>query len=176
MPPKKSHKAWLSFVRKVIDVPLGYSKEDLWLFRSLATTENPSLVPLIEAYLRIAENSETAAQTGNLSPSKYATKRKPEQMHLFDLLREKKFFPTNLDLARFASRAVPHMRTYRFDKMSRSDIAARVIEYLEQTGTRDKLEESMREALRTLGRGPAKEADRRSFFSKWEKIIKGIEL
>ena len=39
--------------------------------------------------------------------------------------------------------------------------------------TRDELEASMREAMKT---GAKKPADRKSFLSKWEKIIKGVEL
>lgn len=176
MPPKIGHRAWLIFVRRILDVPLGYSKEDLWTFRSIASRENPSLVPIIEGYLRLAENSETDVRL-EFKRGKPG-RREPAQMHLFDLLREKKFFPQNLDLARFAARVLPHMRTYRFDKMSRSDIAARIIEFLEDTDirTRDKLEEAMREALRVISRGPVKVSDRRSFLSRWEKIIKGIEL
>jgi hypothetical protein len=174
LPSQKSHKAWLSFMRKVATVAAGYSREDLWAFRNLATYEAPSFVPIVEAYLRLAENSETSASLPSLHKST-GKGREIGQMHLFDLLRDKKFFPTNLDLSEFASRVVPHMRSYRWDKMSRSDIAARVIEYLEQSGTRDKLEKSMREAFNQLDR-PAKASERESFFSEWERIIKGIEL
>ena len=59
--------------------------------------------------------------------------------------------------------------------MSRADIAARIIEYLEKRDRRtcDELEHAMREAL-------VLPADRRTadkeFLSKWEKIIKGIPL
>ncbi|MBR0757477.1 hypothetical protein JQ604_35295 [Bradyrhizobium jicamae] len=172
MAPEKSHKAWLTFVRKVVSVAAGYSRQDLWEFRNLASYEAHSFVPIVEAYLRLVENSETNVSSSKIGPRK---SRGLEQMHLFDLLRDKKFFPTNLDLAEFASRVVPHMRAYRWDKMSRGDIAARIIEYLEQSGTRDKLEVSMREAFGQLDR-PAKASERRSFFSKWERIIKGIEL
>jgi hypothetical protein len=178
LPLKNGHKAWLAFVRKAIDVPLGYSKEDLWTFRGMALRENPSLIPLIEDYLRLAENSETNVQPPESRKRQSHNRRAPAQMHLFDLLREKRFFPQNLDLAKFAARVVPHMRTYRFDKMSRSDIAARVIEYLEDSDirTRDKLEDSMREALDAITRGAVRDTDRRTFLSRWEKIIKGIEL
>jgi hypothetical protein len=63
----------------------------------------------------------------------------------------------------------------RFDKMSRGDIAARIIEYLETRNprTRQTLETSMREAITA---GSVKTSDRKSFFSKWERIIKGTEL
>ncbi|MGH6980805.1 MAG: hypothetical protein ACREFC_06325, partial [Stellaceae bacterium] len=73
---------------------------------------------------------------------------------------------------------VPHMRTYRFDKMSRSDIAARIIEYIEDSGpgTREALEASMREALGAIGKRPPKDAERQSFISEWENIIKGRRI
>jgi hypothetical protein len=94
-------------------------------------------------------------------------------MHLFDLLREPRLFPSNLDLSEFAARVLPNMSRKRFDKMSRGDIAARIIEYLETRDphTRERLEASMRDAM-TSG----SHADRQSFLSQWEKIIKGIEL
>jgi len=96
-------------------------------------------------------------------------------MHLFDLLREKKLFPSNSDLVEFAERILPDMRSYRYDKMSKSDIAARVLEYLETLDPRRKheLEQSMRNAMVV---STARSSDRRSFLSTWEKIIKGIEL
>lgn len=143
----------------------------------MARIESPMFVDLIEAYIELAEKSRTGAVPGSSRSSK--KRRNGSQMHLFDLLREKTFFPQNLDLAQFASRVLPHMRTFRFDKMSRSDIAARIIEYLEgQTdpGTRDRLESSMREAMTEMKRRPVRQSDRKSFLSKWERIIKGIEL
>ena len=141
----------------------------------MARIESPMFLRLIEAYIELAEKSETGAYQFRRS----RRKRNGSQMHLFDLLREKTFFPQNLDLAQFASRVLPHMRAFRFDKMSRSDIAARIIEYLEgqsDVGTRERLEASMRDAMTEMKRRPAKQADRKSFLSKWERIIKGIEL
>jgi hypothetical protein len=175
VPTDNRHKAWLRFVNRALDVPLGYSKEDLWSFRSIAKRELPSLVPVIEALINLSESAETEVEdVAPTSPSRI----KPSQMHLFDLLREKKFFPQNLDLATFASRVMPHMRPYRFDKMSRSDIAARIVEHIEESdpSKRAKLEKSMRQALSSMTKKPPKEIDRRSFLSRWEKIIKGLEL
>jgi hypothetical protein len=96
-------------------------------------------------------------------------------MHLFDMLRDKRLFNSNSDLADFAGRVLPSMSRHRFDKMSRGDIAARIIEYLEtrDRNTREQLEASMRTAMAT---GVEKPADRKSFLSQWEKIIKGIEF
>lgn len=176
---ESKHKAWLTFVRKALDVPLGFSVDDLRTFRAVASRHSPSLIPLVEAYYRLAKSSETSVGASKVAAS--LKKSRGRQMHIFDLLREKKFFPTNADLANFAARVMPHMRTYRFDKMSRGDIAARVIEFIEQSDprARNALEESMREALEALKHKrtrPAVDADRRSFLSKWEKIIKGLEI
>ncbi len=62
-----------------------------------------------------------------------------------------------------------------FNKMSRADIAARIIEHLEARDprTREELEKSMRDALAAR---PDTSSGRESFLSKWERIIKGIEL
>jgi hypothetical protein len=168
----------LQFVRKIVDVAAGHSKDDLLEFRSVAEREYRSLVPVIDAYLDLSERAETdvsvAAGVSRKSKSR-ASSRDSADMHLFDLLRERRLFPSNSDLSEFAGRVLPNMSRRRFDKMSRGDIAARIIEYLEtrEPRTRQNLEASMREAMIV---GPARPADRKSFLSKWEKIIKGIEL
>lgn len=162
----------------MIDVPAGYSKEDLVGFRSVAVRDFPSLVPLIDDYIHMAERADTSVTKYPLEQKRRERearmKSKHENMHLFDLLREKRLFPLNSDLSDFAGKILPNMARNRFDKMSRGDIAARVIEYLESRsqGTREKLENSMREAFAD----PAASTSRRSFFSKWERIIKGSEL
>ena len=174
MAPDNKHKAWLGFVRKVADVPLEYSKDDLRAFRRLALRESPALLQLIESYLALAERSDVES-SGGAARSK-SRQRNGSQMHLFDLLREKRLFPHNLLLAQFASRVLPHMRTYRFDKMSRSDIAARIIEYIERSDPRSraKLEKSMRDALKAMKQRPIRPIERQSFLSKWEKSSKGL--
>lgn len=170
----RRHQALLRFVARLTETAAAYSKDELVTFRSVATKEYPSLVPLIDEYVRIAERNVTDVQPrrGKLS----AKPRRPEaQIHLFDLLREKKLFPSNSDLAQFASRVMPNIKDRRFHKMSRADIAARIIEHLETLNgrTREALEASMREAMQST---PEKTSDRKTFFSTWEKIIKGIEL
>jgi hypothetical protein len=172
----KRHRALLQFIRKIVDVPLGYSKNDLLTFRSLAARDYPALTALVEQYLRLADRSETdVLPVGSPRRGKSSRKTEAQQMHLFDLLREKRLFSSNADLAEFAARILPKMRSYRFDKMSRGDIAARIIEYLETRDprTRKDLEESMRNAMDS---GVVKPVDKRSFFSEWEKIIKGIQF
>jgi hypothetical protein len=178
----RKHQNMLRFIRKAVDVAGGYSKEDLVAFRNQAVRNYPLLVPLIDDYLRLAEESDTDSfpSSGLLFPlnskkQKSGAKSDASNMHLFDLLRSKKLFPSNSILADFAARIMPNMRVYRFDKMSRADIAGRIIEYLEDRDprTREELESSMREAMLT----PApRNTDRKSFLSKWEKIIKGIPL
>jgi hypothetical protein len=172
----KKHEAWLRFVREIVNIPAGLSKQDLYEFRSMAIRDNPAIADVVSAYIELAERSDSGVQASRTSGGRTRTKR----MHLFDLLREKAFFPQNSDLARFASRVVPGMRSYRFDKMSRANIASRIIEYLEESGpgNRVSLEESMRDALAKLGKAPPEEAEdeRRSFLSKWERIIKGLEF
>jgi hypothetical protein len=133
-------------------------------------------VNLIDDYIRLAEESDTDALLPGFSKKPKPTRKgDPSQMHLFDLLRSKKLFPSNSILADFAARIMPNMRVYRWDKMSRADIASRVIEYLEDRDprTREQLESSMREAMTSP---TPKTTDRKSFLSQWEKIIKGIPL
>jgi len=174
VPHENRHKAWLSFVRKAVSVPIDYTIDDLIWFRDIAAHENPSLLRLVDSYIELAKRAETRARRARQT----LNKSDAAQMHLFDLLREKKFFPMNSDLARFAARVVPRMRVYSFGKMARSDIAARIVEYVENSDPRARaaLENSMREALASMKHAPTKRIDRQSFLSKWERIIKGLEL
>jgi hypothetical protein len=173
----RKHRSLLQFIDKIVSVPVNYSKEDLLAFRRAAQRDYPGVVPLIDEYIRLTGKAETDVAP-RLSPKSRAGKTaqpSPGEMHLFDLLREKRLFPSNADLSQFAARVLPNMTARRFDKMSRGDIAGRIIEYLEtlDPGTREQLEASMREVMRS----PAERtADRKSFFSTWEKIIKGIEF
>ncbi len=172
MTPDKRHSALLRFVSKIADVSAGYSKEELVEFLNVAERQYPSLIQIMVEYLRLAERSDTRMASFAAKKSR----RDPGTMHLFDLLREKRLFPLNSHLSEFAGRVLPNMSRRRFDKMSRGDIAARIIEYLETLSprTRRELEDSMREAMNTDG--AARRASRKSFLSKWERIIKGIEL
>jgi hypothetical protein len=175
----QKHRSLLLFIRKIVEVPLGYSKGDLLAFRSIASRDYLSLVPLIDEYIRFAERADTTVipTTGaNSNNRKKRTDSGTEQMHLFDLLRDKKLFPSNSDLSGFAARIIPSMTTLtRWEKMSRGEIVAKIIEYVETRDikTRRALEASMRDALVS---GSDKSSDRRSFFSKWEQIIKGTHL
>jgi len=172
----RRHQSLLQFIRKIADTVAGYSKDDLVLFRSVASREFPSLVALIDDYIRLAERSDTDVLTpGKAKSPKRTPKESAQQMHLFDLLRDKRLFASNNDLAGFATRILPNIKSNRFDKMSRGDIAARIIEHLESKDrrTREELEASMREAVSSP---VVKPADRKTFLSKWENIIKGIPL
>jgi hypothetical protein len=167
------HDAWLKFARDILNVTVGRSKADLIKFRDIAFSDYRALLPIIDEYVRLAQNSDSDVDLPR-APRRKSTG--PKQMHLFDLLREKTFFPQNLDLARFASRVLPSLRNYRFDKMSRGNIAARIIEFIESDPkTKETLERSMREALEDLSGRPHEESERNSFLSKWERIIKGDE-
>lgn len=178
----RKHWSLLQLIDKIVSVPLGFTKEDLTSFRQVASRSYPAIVPLIDEYIRFAEASATEVPPRrSVKASKkvgvgLGTNAASPQMHLFDLLRERRLFPANADLSHFAARVLPNMNAYRFDKMSRGDIAGRIIEYLEtlEPGTREQLEVSMRQAMSSPS--TAKPTDRKSFFSTWEKIIKGTQF
>jgi hypothetical protein len=170
----KRHSSLLNFVRKILDITAGLSKEQLISFRSVASREYQSVVPLIDEYIRLAERADTGDRNVESKP-KHGDSTEAN-MHLFDLLRDKRLFASNNELAEFAATILSDIKSsHRFDKMSRGDIAARIIEHLEAKDkrTRDELEASMREAATSSSMKPS---NRKSFLSKWEKIIKGIEL
>lgn len=98
------HRRLLQFIKRIIEVPLGYSKDDLVLLRSVASREYPALVPLIDEYVSLAESSTLDLPSGNERRARNITTRESRDMHLFDMLREKKLFPSNSELAEFAGR------------------------------------------------------------------------
>jgi hypothetical protein len=68
------HKSLLSLIRRIIDVPVGYSKEDLLTFRSIASKQHPALVPIMDEYLRLAERADTEIVPEGSRPKSKATK------------------------------------------------------------------------------------------------------
>jgi hypothetical protein len=171
------HKKVFQFIKRLVEVPLGYSTDDLILLRSFVSQDYPAFIPLIDEYVKLAERSalDISGVGGRRIPATNTRRSGSSDMHLFDLLREKKLFQSNADLAEFAGKILPGIKGNRFDKMSRGDIAVRIIEHLETKDrrTREELEASMREAMspeRTI-----KPIERQSFLSKWEKIIKGTQ-
>jgi|GEM_PF-3364750 len=177
MTTDRRHRELLLFVRKIVDVSAGYSKENLYRLVDAVRLQYPVLRDVAEAYVHLAHRSdvELSDSPGRSQSSRRRKGTESSQMHLFDLLRDRRLFPTNTDLSAFAGRVLPNMSRRRFDKMSRGDIAARIIEYLETRDpkTREQLEVSMRQALDS---GADRPSERRSFLSQWERIIKGIPL
>jgi hypothetical protein len=175
VPPERRHSPLLDFVSRASGLTSKYSRESLLRLRERAEREFPAYTRLIEAYLDLLERAETDAQLKMPNRGQSEPRTRGSVEHLFDLLRSKKLFPTNLELADFAGRVLPGMNLKRLSKVSRGEIAARIIEYLEtlDSTTKRRLEESMRDAVIS---GRAEKRDRNTFFSKWEKIIKGIEF
>lgn len=98
----------LNLLRKIIDVAAGYSKEDLVNLRSVASKEFPAFVPIMDEYVRFAETADSeVAPKGTRLGSKPAPRGSADSMHLFDMLRDKRLFPLNSDLADFAGRVLP---------------------------------------------------------------------
>ncbi len=171
-----AQKRFLRFVSKLTDALAQVGAEDLHDYEGWAKDGYGHLVPIFKACEQLLARfgPEIYRPASHLRIPLRSRHREGE--HLFDLLRSKEHFPTNLELSQFASRILPDMSAKRFDKMSRADIAARIIEYLEtfDLRTRKKLEQSMRAALMEA---PVREKGiDQSFFSQWQKIIKGIEL
>ena len=186
MPRKKGHQAYLDFISRVTELTADYSLEDLRSFFKSASHGFPIMVNVVEAYLVLATSEQGTTKAKSFGKNKVVPQDSPktiegssakrENVHLFDLLRSKELFPTNSDLAGFAGRIFPRIDKRRFNKMSRGDIAARIIEHLETLNSQKRvnLEASMRKAISTISDGEPRE--RESFFSQWEKIIKGLPI
>lgn len=181
----RGHKDWLEFLRKAADLPIGYSIDDLIWFKTIAERQYPALAPLVSACIYLVQQSDMkiAAEGLDLKGSGKEESRhtepsrnpEPISSDLSSLFMSQELFPRNNDLATFALRLMPDMRSYRFDKMSRGEIASRLVQHVERLDSKKRiqLETALREAVSALGE---KSADTRSFVSKWENIIKSIKL
>jgi len=169
--PTDTHQKYMRFIGTLSSLLSEHSHHDLNQYRRMARRGFPHLVPVIEACIKMRWRDSRG-----ISSERVDEIDSSQSAHLFDLLRSRELFPNNADLAGFAARVLPGLTKRRFDKMSKADIAGRIIEYLEtlQTGKRHRLEQAMREAMRS--QPGAGKKDRESFFTQWENIIKGIEL
>lgn len=186
MPHNESHRSYMTFVSRLTDFLSDYSVRELRSFLDSASHGFPGVAPVIEACIRMVDTSAGQTRGGSLSESTSSTKpatKWPKAVEipkdlvkLPDLLLSKELFRANQDLVKFAIRVLPGMPKRRYDKMSRDDIVAKIVDYLEQVNSRkrERLETSMRRAIDMMSAGEQKEVQ--SFFSQWEKIIKGIEL
>ena len=186
MSQDKHYQSYLAFVSKLSDLIASHTLEDLQLFLSKARNGFPDIVPVIESCIYTLDKNVCNANKKISRKAKILAKIRPEvqkdlvtirqEIHLFDLLRSKELFPNNRDLAEFATRVLPGMVKRRYDKMSKAGIAGIIIGYLEtlNAGKRKRLEKSMREAI--ISKSVGSKEERQSFFSEWEKIIKGIDL
>lgn len=179
----REHTALLRLVSKITEIPSVYSRDELAELEYHIEKYFPRLRPILREYIHLAEDSRTHVHDKLGSTAKRAYFRanwgqRPQsgpEAHLFDLLRSKDLFSTNSELAEFAGRILPDMTKKRFDKMSRGDIAARIIEFLEANNpeNRKTLENAMRSALRSIDYSQGPGGNKESFFRQWEQIIRG---
>ena len=180
----RTHKDWLEFLRKAADLPIGYSVDDLLYFQRVAERQYPALAPLVAACVHLAQASDLAIAFEGPEPAKTVTVGSPARVHangyhqreVSPLLRDEKLFPKNTDLIKLANRLLPDMHQYRFDKMSRSSIIGKIIDHMDTLATkkRTKIENALRQAAEATRNEPSVAGS--SFFTRWEEIIKNLEL
>ncbi len=183
MPNKTNHQAYMAFVSKLTDLVSDYSAEDLRSFLASARRGFPGVVPVVEAYIEMLNATSGSQSARSKVGEPYGERTSltaghtPEnQENLSDLLCSKTLFPTNKDLINFAIQVLPDMPKRRYDKMSRCEIVEKICHYLDKLNSRKRmrLERAMRKAIEIMSAEEEREVD--SFFSQWERIIKGIDL
>ena len=187
----RTHKDWLEFLRKAAELPIGYTVDDLLYFQRIAERQYPALAPLVAACIHLAQTSEMAIAMEGPAPEKPQASQDPPLVPpattlassgnghhtraMAVLLKDETLFPKNTDLVRLATRLLPDMRHYRFDKMSRSSIIGKVVDHMDALPARKrtKIEGALREAAEATRNDPPATA---SFFTRWEEIIKNLNL
>ena len=172
MTEPSSQQRYFKFISGLSDLLSSVTRDDLMRFRHLARHGFADLVPVIEGCIKMIGRRKMPPETALRSAE---MPQRSSSEHLFDLLRSKKHFPTNSRLAEFATRILPGITRKRYDKMSRADIAGQIIEYIESfpARKRERLESLIRDAIKSPDRQAGEQQE--SFFSKWEKVIKGLE-
>ena len=172
----RTHTQWLEFLKKAADLPIGYTIDDLLWFQTVAKRQYPSLAPLVAACIHLAQDANLKISVEGTD--RFVIKKRSiaaNRGDLLSILRDPKLFPRNSDLSRLATRLMPNMHAYRFDKMSRGEIALRVLQYLESTDqkTRSQLESALRDAAELP---PETEDQRQGFVARWENVIRDMKV
>jgi hypothetical protein len=188
----RTHKDWFEFLQKAAELPIGYSVDDLLYFQRIAQRQYPALEPLVAACIHLAQTSDMEIAVEGPEPSKQPVNGEPpfraptgtsslqtDGDHSRDmtmLLQDEKLFPKNTDLIRLATRLLPDMHQYRFDKMSRSSIISKIVDHMKTLPDkkRTKIGAVLRQAADATQNDPP--VTSRSFFTRWEDIIKNMEL
>lgn len=188
----RTHKDWLEFLRKAADLPIGYSVDDLLYFQRIAERQYPALAPLVAACIHLAQASDMEIAVEGPEPSRQLVKQESNSkvppralfigtndtfsFNMTMMLSDEKLFPKNTDLIRLAARLLPDMHPYRFDKMSRGSIINKIVDHMAALPIkkRTKIEIALRQAADATENDPP--ATSSSFFTRWEGIIKKMEL
>jgi hypothetical protein len=196
----RTHKDWLEFLRKAAELPIGYSVDDLLYFKRIAERQYPALAPLVAACIHLAQTSDMAIAVEGPEPEPTPAKTEPAETaspvataetlkpaapassgnghyprDLMALLKDERLFPKNVDLVQLATRLLPDMRQYRFDKMSRSSIIGKIVDHMDglPAKRRSKIVSGLREAAEAT---PDQSQPASSFFTRWEDIIRNMNL
>ena len=180
----RTHNDWLEFLRKAADFPVGYNVDDLLYFQRIAERHYPALAPLVAACVHLAQASDLAIAAEGSKPAKRGTVVRPtraqangyHQPEMTSLLRDEKLLPKNTDLIKLANKLLPDMHQYRFDKMSRSSIIGKITDHMDTLPPkkRIRIENVLKQAADATRNEPS--VSPTSFFTRWEDIIKNIEL
>jgi hypothetical protein len=177
------HKAFLRIISRLSEITASYSKDELQEFADIAARDISWFEPVIHDLIRVADKSVSNVPD-HLSMKhisrfrNYKERPTVQEEHLFDLLRSKELFVTNADLADFAKKILPNISNKRYDKMSRGYIASSIIEYIESHDPPkcELLKKTMKNALISMSKSPAKQEKKQSFFRQWESIVKGANF
>lgn len=174
----RTHTLWLEFLKKAIDLPAGYSLDDLRWFEEVAKQQFPNLAPLIGACVTLASVSGNVngSQKSRRQPTKDDTQSTSESATeiLTSMMKDVTNFPKNSDLVRFVTDILPQEKAARFDKMSRDEIVKWFVRRYGSIDDRTRFR--VVSALKALHQDAGIERTSPSFVTKWQNIIRDMKI
>jgi len=167
-----NHSKYLRFASQITQLLSEYSIEDLRAFLSAARHGFPSMMPVIEACIKMVDYSP---QRGTPPRHDGDVVGQHRSSSLPGLFFSAKAFPRNNHLGEFATKLVPSFPLMRFDKMSRKKIVRKImacLDALPRNHRRD-VEGKMIKIITSLESAQA-EGNEDRFFSTWEAVIKRL--
>lgn len=183
-------RAFMGFLSRVSAVLADYSREELLEFGRMATRSYPALADLVDAALRMGDQGRESAPVDQVRSAAEESTELPQAERsgaaqarvrqrnigskLEMLLSSRSLFPTNDELVQFAMRTVPGMSRSGLAGKGRSFVVRRIVAQIAKLDPerREEISRALQQAVDGYAHGAF--ADPQSFFSQWEKIIKGM--
>lgn len=172
MMENKFKNSYFKFLSTITGILSEYTTNQLNEFRYISKNSFPEMTSVIEAFLQVLNsNIKKVSYNKDVGLIKKIIPTNMEKLSLENLFMSKDLFPSNKDLIEFTNRILK--KKINLVRPSRATIVKKIMRALDSLNSnrREKLERMIRDEI-----AKGNNFKSQSFFSRWEEIIKGIEL